>query len=358
MLARCAQCHATFTTDRFGVQRCPHCGAELLLADPNAPPPAAGESSPPSGPGAPPFPGPGPAAPGGPPAGPLGAGELPPPPGPPPGGYGGQAGGWGAPPPPPPGGWGPPSGGAGQPPGGWGRPPPGAAPGGPELPAPFADRARLGFASAFFETWKLVATQPQQFFGRVRVDQSGSAVLFGVLAFTFGHSVEQLYGLLAGAQAIGFLRRFVESMPEEQRDLLFRYLEGATGWSSVAQIIASPLLGFVLIYLLAAVLHVALLLLRGTPRGFDATLTTVGYGFGLALLLAVPACGSLLFAVWYLVTLVIGLGEAQRCGPGKAAAAVFAPVVLLCLCCCGLGALLGVGGLVNFGHTPSGGVSL
>jgi hypothetical protein len=353
MLARCARCQATFTTDRFGVQRCPHCGAELLLADPNAPPPGPPADAPPP---APPEPGaPGPSAPG-----PRGAGELPPPPGPPPGGYG-STGGWGPPPPPPSGGWGapppPPPGGWGPPPaGGWG-PPPGGVPAGPEQPAPFAERSRLGFVTSFFETWKLVATQPQAFFRRVRVDQTGSAVLFGVLAFTFGYAVQGLYGILAGAQTMGLLSRFAESMSEEQRELLAGYLAGMTGWTAALQILASPLVAFILVYLVAAVVHVVLLVLRATPRGFDATLTTVGYGFGLALLLAVPACGGLLFAVWSLVTLVVGLGEAQRCGPGKAAAAVFAPFVLLCLCCCGLGAV-GVGGLMNLGHRPSGGVSL
>jgi hypothetical protein len=360
MLARCARCHQTFSTDRFGVQRCPHCGAELLLADPNAPPPAAPDAS--AGPGAPP-PGP-PAPPTAPAAGPEapapgghGAGDLPPPPGPPPGGYGGQPGGWAPPPPPPPGGWGPPPGPPGQPPGGWRPPPPGALPAGPELPAPFAERARLGFLSAFFETWKLVATQPQQFFRRVRADQSGSAVLFGVVAFTFGYAVQGLYSLVAGAQMLGMMETITGSMPEEQRELFARTLAGMSGWGAALQILAAPVLGFVLIYVAAAILHVVLLLLRATPRGFDATLTTVAYAEGLALLLAVPACGGLLYAVWNLVVLVVGLAEAQRCGTGKAAAAVFAPAILLCLCCCGAAAI-GLGGLVNLGHGGAGGVNL
>ncbi|HYG70330.1 MAG TPA: YIP1 family protein, partial [Anaeromyxobacteraceae bacterium] len=37
MLARCARCQGTFSTDHFGLQTCPHCGAELMLSDPNAP---------------------------------------------------------------------------------------------------------------------------------------------------------------------------------------------------------------------------------------------------------------------------------------------------------------------------------
>src|SRR5512139_3975394 len=156
MIARCARCQGTFTTDRFGRQICPHCGSELLLSDPNAPPGAEGA--------------PLPATPPGPPAAPPGAGALPTAPPPPPD-QGPPSGGW---PPPPPGGWPPPPPGGWQPPppGGWTRPPPAALT--PDLAAPFAERKSRGFLAAFFATWKLVATEPQGFFRRVRIDQSGS----------------------------------------------------------------------------------------------------------------------------------------------------------------------------------------
>ena len=55
--------------------------------------------------------------------------------------------------------------------------------------------------------------------------------------------------------------------------------------------------------------------------------------------MVVPGCGGLVALVWGLVVLIIGLGEIQRCGSGKAALAVFAPVILVCVCCC---AILGV----------------
>ena len=34
MLARCARCQGTFSTERYGRQTCPHCGAELILPPP------------------------------------------------------------------------------------------------------------------------------------------------------------------------------------------------------------------------------------------------------------------------------------------------------------------------------------
>jgi hypothetical protein len=316
MIARCARCQGTFTTDRFGLQSCPHCGSELFLADPNAPPPASGpaQAAPPGG--GPPQP---PQPPGGPPPQPPppAAGALPPA-APPPGGW---------PPPPPGGGPGP------YPPGGPGPFAPGGGPGF-EAPSPFAERRQRGFFGAFFETWKLVATQPQQFFRRVRIDQTGAALLFGVLASTVGHALSAVYNWLSGQQALVAMQSIFEKAPEEQARFLRWYMGLFTGTATLAQVILAPILTLVFIYVGAGILHLLLMLFRGAKRPFDATLTAVAYANGLNLLLAVPGCGHLLALVWGLVVLVIGLGEIQRCGSGKAAAAVLTPVVLLCACCC------------------------
>ncbi|MBK9519224.1 MAG: YIP1 family protein [Anaeromyxobacter sp.] len=383
MIARCARCQGTFTTDRFGVQTCPNCGSELHLADPAAaagqppaappapagPPPA---GPPPAGASLPPLGEPAWGAPPPPPSGPAGAVEPPSPPVPP-------AGGWGLPPPPPfggpppgppPGGWGgapppgsfggaPPPGSFGAPPaygppggsggfGGYGGPggygpPPGGPPPGWELPAPFAERATRGFFPAFFETWKLVATRPADLFRRVRIDQSGSAVLFGVLAASVGSMAAATYGYFSAAGSLAAMQDLMANLPEEQTRFLQLFAQGVSGGATLAQIALAPLFALLGIYLTAGVLHLLLLLFKAAPRGFDATLTVVGYATGLQLLLAVPGCGGLLALVWYLVALIIGLGEAQRCGPGKAAAAVFTPVLLGCLCCCGVAGVSGAG---------------
>jgi hypothetical protein len=203
------------------------------------------------------------------------------------------------------------------------------------VPSPFADRARLGFVAGFLETWKLVATQPERFFARVRPDQAWSAILFGVIASTIGNALASLYAWLSGQQAIVALQQMVEKLPEEQGRIVNLYAQALTGRAVIAQVLLAPVLTFVFIYVAAAVVHVVLLLLKGAHRGFDATLTAVAHVSGLLLLLAVPGCGSLLAAVWALVSLVIGLGAIQRCGTGKSAAAVLAPFALVCVCCCG-----------------------
>ena len=313
MIARCARCQGTFTTDRFGLQTCPHCGSELLLADPNAPAtppgqPAQAETPAAAPPQAPPQE---------PPQAPAAAaGGLPPPPPPPPGGYGPPQGGW---PPPPPGG-----------PDAY--PPPGGAPG--ELPAPFAERARRGFFGAFFETWKLVAIQPQEFFRRVRIDQTGSAILFGVIASTVGNLVAGLYNYLSGQQALVAMQEMMANVPEDQARVMRMYAEFLAGGGTLAQVVLTPILTLIFMYVGAGILHLVLMLFRGAKRPFEATLTVVAYANGLNLLLAVPVCGGLLAFVWFIVVLILGLGEAQRCGSGKATAVVLAPAALACLCCC------------------------
>ena len=126
-----------------------------------------------------------------------------------------------------------------------------------------------------------------------------------------------------------------QNLPEEQARIVRLYAEALTGGAVLVQVVLAPLVTFILIYVAAAIVHLLLMLFRGAPRGFDATLTAVAHASGLLLLLAVPGCGSLLALVWGLVSLVVGLGAIQRCGAGKAAAAVLAPFALVCVCCFG-----------------------
>jgi hypothetical protein len=306
MLARCARCQNTFTTDRFGVQTCPHCGSEILLSDPNAP------SAPPPAGGPPPAGAPPPSQGGGPGGGPT----------------------WGAPPPPP--SW-------GAPPPPWGPPPPYAAPPlPPEQPAPFARHEELGWLPAFGQTWRLAALEPQRFFRAVRIDQPRSAVLFGVVAITLSQWFQAAYAYLAGASMQGILDQILRNMPQGgQSSFDPGFLRSLFGIQAFAvRVLVAPVFALIAVYLSAGIFHLILLVLRGAGRGFDATLTVVGYASGVQLLGAVPVCGALVAAVWFLVVVIIGIAEAQRCGPGKAAAAVLMPGALACLfCCSGIAAL-------------------
>jgi hypothetical protein len=302
MRARCFRCQETFETDRFGTQTCPHCGAEVYLPDPSAPPPAAAAPQPPQPPA---LPAPGAGGPG-----------------------------WGA----PPYGWSAPP--------GWGPLPPGAVPPPVEQPAPFAERARRGFLASYVETWKLAAVEPIRFFRQVRVSDAGSALLFGAIAVTIGNWVALVLSYLSANATMSFFAQLTRRMHGRVDTLpLLQAVGGLTLKSLVAQLVATPVMAIVGLYLTAGLFHLLLLVVRGAGRGFPATLTVVGYASGILILRALPVCGGLVAVVWFIVAAVHGLSEAQRCGSGKAAFAVLGPLALLCLCACLAGVVAGVSGL-------------
>ena len=188
-----------------------------------------------------------------------------------------------------------------------------------------------------------MGTQPADFFRRVRVDQTGAAVLFGVIGSTVGNWASLVFGALTRAATLGQLQARVSELPPEAARFLEQFASTIDALTSPQATAAQMLLALLGIYLAAGVIHLVLMLFKGAGRGFDATLTVVAYASGLYLVMAVPQCGGLIALVWYLAVVIIGLGEAQRCGPGKSALAVFAPLLLLCACCCGLGAIGGAG---------------
>jgi hypothetical protein len=281
MLARCAFCQKNFDTDRFGVQPCPHCGQQVHLADPRAPAPTA------------------PAA-------------LP------------------VPPPPPPGAWA----GPGQ--------VPGASWAVGEADAPFAQRASQGFLSTYASTWKLACLQPAEFFRSVKIGSPGSAVLFGVVAMTVASWFQTGYGVLLGAATRGMIQEALRQVPQGsqfQDTWMVQWMSGATLVGTVAQLVAAPFLSAIWILIWAGVYHVALLVLGAASRGFDATLTVVGYASGALLIGAAPVPGlaNLVGAVWFGFAAAIGFREAQRTTNGKAWTALLLPFLAVCACCCAVG---------------------
>jgi hypothetical protein len=281
MLARCAFCQKTFDTDRFGVQPCPHCGQQVHLADPRAPAPTEPVAQP-------------------------------------------------VPPPPPPGAWAVP----GQ--------VPGASWAVGEADAPFAQRASQGFLSTYVSTWKLACLQPAEFFRSVKIGSPGSAVLFGVVAMTVASWFQTLYGVLLGAATRGMIQEALRQVPQGsqfQDTWMVQWMSGATVVGTVAQLVAAPFLSAIWILIWAGVYHVALLVLGAASRGFDATLTVVGYASGALLIGAAPVPGlaNLVGAVWFGFAAAIGFREAQRTTNGKAWTALLLPFLAVCACCCAVG---------------------
>ena len=343
MLARCYRCQNTFSTEVFGVQKCPSCGAEIYLPEPSVPPPAQGEPT--AAPGqeavpreAPQPPQPEPHAAAQPegaavPAAAVGTGATPPTGAPlpiPPPGAGGP--GWGPPPP----GWMPPGSGRGETPSSAVEPE-------AEQSSPFAERAQRGFFPSLAQTWRLAAVEPARFFRQVRADETASALLFGVICMTLGNWGALVFSYATASATMGVWAQFAQRMGGRFEALpILQAMQGFTLSSFIVQAVVSPLLALAGIYVIAGIFHVFLLMVRAAPRRFDATLTVAAYASGIFLLRALPVCGGLLGTVWFAVVAILGLAQAQRCGTGKAAFAVLMPLVAACLVACAAGMIAAV----------------
>ena len=75
------------------------------------------------------------------------------------------------------------------------------------------------------------------------------------------------------------------------------------------------------------------MLVGGNRLGFEATFRVVAYAMAASLLLIVPVCGSLLFPIWSLVVMVIGLHKIHDIEPWRAIIAVLLPLLLCSLSC-------------------------
>jgi hypothetical protein len=217
-----------------------------------------------------------------------------------------------------------------------------------EADAPFALRSSLGFLHGYVTTWKLACLQPAEFFRSVRVGAPGSAVLFGVVAMTIASWFQTLYGALMGAATRGMIQEMLKQVPQGsqfQDTWMVQWMSGATVLGTAAQLVAAPFVSAIWILLWAGVYHVALLVLGAASRGFEATLTVVGYASGALLVGAAPVPGlaNLVGAVWFAFAAAIGFREAQRTTSGKAWTALLLPFLAACACCCAAGWMIVTG---------------
>jgi hypothetical protein len=210
------------------------------------------------------------------------------------------------------------------------------------MPSPFAAPGEKGYLRAIVETWKLVCLAPQRFFARVRTDQLGPAILFGLLASFVGGLVAALFSVLYNALRASQFTESLARMPPQMRELmekLFRVIPfaspNADPWTAVPfQLVFALVNYFVGMLLIALVVHLFLLMFKGAGRGFGATLTVVAYSYAAHAVQAVggPFLGSYVAMIWQLVVLVIGLAAVHRADVWKSLLAVLLPLVLCCCC--------------------------
>lgn len=304
MLAKCAKCQHVFSTDHYGQNLCPACGTELMLAQPGG-----SGGQPPSAPGGD--------------ARQASEGET--------------SGEWQS----APDRFGPastPFGQAGAMPGAVAGPWQAAE--APLGPTPWEERATRGLFAAYAETLKRSFADPVKFFGSMRVDNMDGAISFYWINAAIGAIVGYFWQALFAVVSSGSNANLPAEHP------LAQYADFQPGpllylGLGVAVAVFAP----VALFLSAGIYHLGAMLFKTANNGFNATVRSVAYASGPALLAIVPFCGSAIGGVWTLALVVIGLWKTQRGSVGGAVGAVLVPIaVAACCVCASVGAAAAVGG--------------
>jgi len=186
---------------------------------------------------------------------------------------------------------------------------------------------RVGRLSGLLRTIGMFVTRPDEAFSIMAPSGLGRPFFFAVLMAW----VELIVGLAywAAFQSPFFLM----GMPK-LREELAEVVVGAGVMAVIGAIvfILMPILVAVGLAIHTAILHLMLLIVGEGRRGFETTVKVICYSHTADLANLVPVCGGLLALVWFAALQVIGVARAHGCSYGKAALAVFLPLLLCCSC--------------------------
>ncbi|HLA79353.1 MAG TPA: YIP1 family protein [Vicinamibacteria bacterium] len=198
---------------------------------------------------------------------------------------------------------------------------------------PWERRGEVGFLTSFVETTQQVLFSPARFFSRMPVNGGlGSPLLYALLVGYLSLVVASVYSFVF--QMVIGPRHLPALGPHFERVLEFA---GGTA-GLVTGLLIGPVLIVVQLFIVAGIFHLALLVVGGASKGFEATFRVLAYAGAAGLLELIPFCGRMLFHPGYFLVLTgVGFAKAHQIGGGKAVVAVLLPVLVLCCCCLGLG---------------------
>jgi rubredoxin len=185
--------------------------------------------------------------------------------------------------------------------------------------APWESRSELGLWRAIYQTFVSVLFTPSVFFRKMTAakgvaEPMAFGLLLGSLGFMFGFFWNFL--LVSGA-IVSFTSSYLEKIP-----LI---------WVFIFVLILSPLLVLMDMFIKAGVIHVLMLAFKDGKKGFGGTFRTVAYGQSTRVLSLIPFIGGVVGWFWNFIIVIVGLREMHKTSHFKAAAAVFAFIILKCL---------------------------
>ena len=201
---------------------------------------------------------------------------------------------------------------------------------------PWERRAQLGLLRGWAQTLQQVLFEPGKLFAAARLDRGSAQLGFAVATTSVFWAIGQILerAVLSGERdqmrrLLGTLGGNAQISPMLQKMIDVQAQTNSWGWT-VGLSLLTPVFSYVFLYLNAGVTHAIALMLGQSKKGFAATFAACAYASAPLVLLAVPACGSIISVIWLVVLTGIGMKETHRISSGGAAATVLAPYALFC----------------------------
>lgn len=187
---------------------------------------------------------------------------------------------------------------------------------------PWEKRAELGFFPAILQTVVGVLLEPTKTFRSLPTTGGvGAPLLFYALCLTVATLAGLAYQLL--------LESYVPGAVSEEGSISEFFV------SSLAVglvFIFLPLIVVAVAFVGAGITHLALMIVGGAKKPFEATFRVFCYAGGATgILQLIPACGALIGGIWNIVVMTVGLSEAHGISKGRALFAVLFPLVVSCV---------------------------
>jgi hypothetical protein len=182
------------------------------------------------------------------------------------------------------------------------------------------DRASQGFVRGLFKTVNHVLFRPSDFFKKMPLTGGlTDPLLYALILGMVGVIFSSLWEIMSR----GALENIMPTMQTSRYELF-------PGISMAVLAFLSPFLVIIALFVAAGILHLCLMVVKGARSGFETTFRVVSYACSAMVFLTIPFCGNAVALVWVTVLSIIGLREAHETTGGKAAFAVFLPVIVFC----------------------------
>jgi hypothetical protein len=212
---------------------------------------------------------------------------------------------------------------------------------------PWEDKGKLGFLGSLYETWKQSCFDPSRFFRKMPIGGGIlNPLLYGLILSFVGYVFQMVY-----MQLFGQLLDFSQWMPSMYRSLdseLMDFRHWMQSYYTFFSLFLFPFIVTAGFFIWSGIVHLILTIFNWKKHDFESTFRLVVYSEGPTFFRIIPFIGDLTAIIWQLVLVIIGIKEVHKTSTGQALLVVFLPLILFCLCCCGLAFwLIGLAGIAN-----------